>query len=178
MTVIAWDGTALAADRQTGYGEQKYESEKLWKLDNGEVLAIAGDLAYALKLAEWYKAGADPTKYPNKTGEDWGRIVVASHRGCVTYEGYGMAIPVRAKFAAWGSGRDFALGALAMGADARRAVEITNAHCASCGLGIDWAIPRRAGAPALDLASAPLRRLSDYPGPPTLTSPTHVMSQP
>jgi hypothetical protein len=178
MTVVTWDGAALAADRQGMNQDTKFECQKLWTLPNGEIIATAGDFAYGLRLVEWYKAGADPDKYPNRMGDDWGRIVVASHRGCVTYEGYGVAIPVTSKFAAWGSGRDYALGALAMGASARRAVEITSAHCASCGLGVDWAIPRRAGAPVLDPASSPLRRRSDYPGYWLVAEPQNAESAP
>jgi ATP-dependent protease HslVU (ClpYQ) peptidase subunit len=44
---------------------------------------------------------------------------------------------IEEKFAAWGSGRDFALGALAKGADAIEAVRIASRFCTSCGMGID-----------------------------------------
>jgi hypothetical protein len=38
---------------------------------------------------------------------------------------------------AWGIGCDFALGAMAMGADAVQAVEITNKFSIHCGMGVD-----------------------------------------
>ena len=37
----------------------------------------------------------------------------------------------------WGDGQEVAMGALAMGADAIKAVEITSKYCDSCGCGID-----------------------------------------
>jgi len=40
-------------------------------------------------------------------------------------------------FMAWGSGRDYAMGAMEMGADARRAVEVTNVHSTDCGFGVE-----------------------------------------
>lgn len=45
--------------------------------------------------------------------------------------------PVVKAFHAIGSGRGEALGAMAMGADARRAVEIASRLNVGCGLGVD-----------------------------------------
>jgi hypothetical protein len=36
-----------------------------------------------------------------------------------------------------GAGRDAAMGALRMGADAKTAVEVANELCTACGLGVD-----------------------------------------
>lgn len=41
------------------------------------------------------------------------------------------------RFMAWGSGRDFAMGAMEMGASAYRAVEVAIRHSTGCGYGID-----------------------------------------
>ena len=41
------------------------------------------------------------------------------------------------RFHAWGSGRDFAMGAMQVGVDAVEAVRVANRHCVSCGNGID-----------------------------------------
>jgi hypothetical protein len=42
------------------------------------------------------------------------------------------------KFSAWGSGSEFAIGAMEMGATAIQAVQATSKHCVSCGFGVDF----------------------------------------
>lgn len=91
-------------------------------------------------MANWYEAGADLEKYPicQRDKDDWSRLIVVKPRGLVVvYEQWPTGFHPEDKFLAFGSGRDYAMGAMAMGADARRAVEIASHFCTSCGMGVD-----------------------------------------
>lgn len=55
----------------------------------------------------------------------------------VEYVRLPVAMPIIDQREAWGSGADFALGAMAMGAGARRAVEVACELDVHCGKGID-----------------------------------------
>lgn len=88
-------------------------------------------------MAEWYEAGADPKLWPkSQEGEDWARLVVLSEGKVFEYENTPVRQPLIAPFMAWGSGADFAMGAMAAGCNAARAVEIASGLCASCGYGV------------------------------------------
>ena len=145
MTILVWDGKTLAADRLECWGNRKTECSKIYKrVFNGELLTGSGCIAATAALRHWYMRGADPTTYPScqKSKEDWGRLVVVdtSHRVFV-YESEPTPYEVLTLPAVFGSGSDFAFGALAMGADARRAVEVVNSICTDCGIGVDYAQP-------------------------------------
>jgi ATP-dependent protease HslVU (ClpYQ) peptidase subunit len=90
-------------------------------------------------MANWYEAGAIPGKLPvGQSGENWAQLIVVKTTGeVIEYDQHGTAIEVLDCPIAWGSGRDLAMGALAMGADARKAVEVASRHSIHCGLGVD-----------------------------------------
>lgn len=157
MTVIAWDGKTLAADRQATNCGMRFETTKIFRLADGSVCAATGAHAAATIMRQWYEDGADLSKYPEcqKTTDDWARLVVARPDGAVWwYEGLPAALRCESVPAAFGSGRDFAMGAMLAGADARRAVEITNLVSVDCGLGVDSAEPI---APGSTIATEPRR---------------------
>jgi hypothetical protein len=138
VSIVAWDGKVLAADKQATNSGMKILSTKLWNLTNGITLAVAGGLPSGLAMKEWFVAGADPAKWPASQGtDDWARLIVFDGVGLHTYEQ--ICVPIRAMgdFEAWGSGRDFAMGAMAMGATAEKAVEIASSFSVDCGMGID-----------------------------------------
>jgi hypothetical protein len=153
MTTIAWDGERLAADCQTVINDTRSPVDKIWQLPNGHVCAVSGDLDYGMEMVDWYANGAIREKLPAVQGSDcWVRLTVARGRGdCIFYERYGIAIKVMAKHCAWGSGAKFALGALTMGADAHRAVEVAILHDINSGFGVKCftplLIPGQVGGP-------------------------------
>jgi ATP-dependent protease HslVU (ClpYQ) peptidase subunit len=95
----------------------------------------------AEELMRWFELGSDESKYPEfqkKDDEFVGMMVITPDKRVLKYER--SPIPMEypeEKWYAIGSGRDFAYGALHMGADAVKAVEATIAYSSSCGLGID-----------------------------------------
>jgi hypothetical protein len=107
VTVIAWDGKALAGDKQTT-GE-----------DRGR-----------MRCAQGARQGRRSSAAPERTGAACvGARARADHR--IQWQ------RIRHPFIAIGNGGDFALGALAAGESAREAVRIASRLSASCGFGVD-----------------------------------------
>jgi len=140
MTVIAWDGKVLAADRQTSIGSTISTTRKIWKLKSGAMLAVSGTLDAALVLKKWYEDGADPTKWPLdfQKGTDWGEIIVVTEGRVLQYQSTPEPIEALDEFMAWGVGCEAALGAMAMGSGAIKAVEIASRFVLGCGNGCDY----------------------------------------
>jgi len=138
MTVIAWDGKTIAADRQCSNAGMKWATTKLFRLRNGEVCGICGDWSHGMQVMAWYEDGAEPASFPDcRSDEDWARLVLLRADGLWTYERTPYPLRIEGCFMAFGAGADFAMGAMAMGADARRAVEVANQFSTGCGLGCD-----------------------------------------
>jgi hypothetical protein len=139
MTVIAWDGKQLAADRRMCMGTSRSTQTKLKRLGNGEVIASAGQESYALRLEAWYQAGADHSEWPKPIdSEDRGNLTILRADGCYVVSWcHPFIIRIEDPFYAWGAGYELALGAMSMGADAVRACEVAAQWDTSCGDGID-----------------------------------------
>ena len=142
MTVIAWDGRSIAADKRAVNNALAVTTTKIRRvvIDGADViLAWAGDQGSGQAMAAWYAAGADPAKFPEcqKDDELWARLIVADSAGAKFYERQPVAIQVEDGFAAWGSGRDFAMVALHLGKTPREAVEIASLFSLGCGNGVD-----------------------------------------
>lgn len=144
MTVIVWDGKTLAADKMAVQGGLKRPVTKIKKI-NGNLCAISGDWDLAQETFEWFAKGADPEKLPPyyRDKDDWQPMLVITPMGrVIKYERspypmeYTESVETQG-FYAMGSGRDFAIGAIAMGADAIEAVRVASLYCDSCGMGID-----------------------------------------
>ena len=65
-------------------------------------------------------------------------IVISESGKCLEYTRWPLPIEIIDPFFAWGAGSDFAMGAMAAGANAREAVLIANKHENDCGMGIDY----------------------------------------
>lgn len=102
------------------------------------MLGVTGSLAAGMLLMEWYKDGADLSRWPEfQSTDDWSHLIVVDPRGVRYYEKLPIAIWIDEPFFAWGSGQDYALGAMAHGASAIEALEISNRFCTTTGLGVD-----------------------------------------
>lgn len=139
MSVVAWDGKTLAADRQATSCGLRTATHKARRLANGEVIAWVGDKDYGQALALWYERGRDAAAWPEfqNDKDDWSRLIVAGESGVRTYERQPIELVDLDAIQAWGSGRDYALGAMAMGADAAEAVQVACRFDANCGMGVD-----------------------------------------
>lgn len=148
MSVVVWDGQTLAADQRLTAGERFYTVPgcKIWRAADA-LCAVTGDIAAGAVMRRWWSEGADLDKFPasQAAADRWCRLIVVplTRLHVLTYEQE--PVPLVWPFDkpdAWGSGRDFALGALACGANARQAVAAAIALCITCGgdpdaLGID-----------------------------------------
>lgn len=130
MTTVAWDGTTLAVDRRATVGSFAYTASKAHKIKRpgfaSEIVAWSGSQETGLALAKWYEFGMDMTLWPKRDqdSESWSRLIVVTVSGIVAYESLPIDVQNLEPFMAWGTGRDFAMGALACGKTAREAVEV------------------------------------------------------
>ena len=142
MTVIAWDGRTLAADRRatSGFGYAHRATRKIFKLATGELAGFTGEEAFGHEVLAWYRNGADPASFPptQREKEDWaGLIIIGLDRVVQRYERTPFPCQYRDPWSAWGSGREFASAILFIGRSAIEAVEVACALDPGCGNGID-----------------------------------------
>lgn len=138
MTVIAWDGATLAADkRAVSGGGIARTCTKIVR--HGEyLLGIIGDWDCGAEMREWFKAGAQPADFPAKAREDKSTLIVIHPDGRIgTYACGPFPILIEAERCAWGSGRDYAEAAMYLGRNAAQAVEIACVFQTDCGNGVD-----------------------------------------
>lgn len=67
MTVIAWDGRRLAADKRATYSDGHTKTNTKISLGRhaGELLRIVGSVCIAQELRAWYLSGAEPAAFPD-----------------------------------------------------------------------------------------------------------------
>lgn len=139
MTVVAYDGKTLAADRQATYGNTPFPVTKIFRVGN-DLVAGSGDWSECLAFLEWYesvkfaKLGGSPPKPDFKEGFG---ILVIRNGELWRYERELVPFLINVPFWAIGSGADYALGAMACGKSAKEAVEIACQFDINCGLGVD-----------------------------------------
>lgn len=123
MTTIAWDGTYLAADKQMG---GRHTAGKVFPLGDGHYLAGAGYYDQIVEVVHWINQGAVEDAKPRLSPDDGSDILLVEPDGTaywLTWP-YLRRIKLNEPYASVGSGGDYALGAMAMGASARKAVSI------------------------------------------------------
>lgn len=132
MTTIAVRAGVMTADSMMG-GSIRGTCRKIIRIEygdgpGGDIVGGAGNLADVQAMFRWFKAGADMDKPPawiNHHGEKPdAEIIVMQSDGKVFVIDDHMARIEVGEFWAIGSGAKAALGAMHMGADAKRAVEI------------------------------------------------------
>ena len=139
MTVIAWDGKTLCTDQQANDGTMKWEAEKAWYITNkatGKICIVTGvgTLGYIIQLRDWFASGMETALdiTPNMA-----ELIVIDDEGLCVFSGEKTYSPVRLKAPmAFGHGREYAMGAMAMGANASDAVTIANEYSLHCGKGV------------------------------------------
>lgn len=139
MTVIAWDGRVLAADRQSQCGDCKVPVTKIYRMHRC-LVGISGNLSMGMEMFEWLKADADPDKFR----QDWrdpdkgASLLMITHDGLAwKYESSPYPFQHHGSTAAAGSGMEVALATMHCGKSAVEAVKLASMYLASCGLGYD-----------------------------------------
>jgi hypothetical protein len=138
MSVIAWDGSTLAADKRIINGGIAKTCTKIFRHEK-ELLGITGDWDVGAELREWYKAGADPQAFPAEARTDGGRAGLSVFDGKTVrvYSTGPFPLVVEDKHFAAGSGRDFAYAAMYLGRGAVEAVRVASVFQTDCGSGYD-----------------------------------------
>ena len=139
MTVIAWDGTTLAADKQATICGNPYPVTKIYRVPGG-LVAFSGGGSHAMELLEWFRAGCVIDKYPKARSEDGsaGALFITSTGEIKLYSDTSpYTETIEQRYYARGAGRDYALAAMYLGKTAREAVEVACALEINCGMGID-----------------------------------------
>jgi hypothetical protein len=144
MTVIAWDGKTLAADKQATEGGLRQVTTKIMLVEKGKfkghLLAGAGSSSQANMLMAWFVQGADAECFPKYQDTDdlsAALLVITPSREILRYDFNPIPVVFHDEKYALGTGREVAIGAMAMGATAVEAVEIASRLCSGCGMGID-----------------------------------------
>ena len=140
MSVLVWDGTTLAADRQCTIGTLKLKYKKIF-CGEDFICGFVGDTDFGEAMVDWYFQGRKKDDFPKSIDssatatmiiilEKTKEILLFSKSPYPgTYQPQSMAI---------GSGGDFAMGALSCGKNAIEAVEIACQLDAHCGNGVDF----------------------------------------
>jgi len=138
MTIIAWDGSTLTADRQHSSGGVVFPAPKLFRLPNGKVAAFCGVADTGLAIIDWIRNGEVPADFPPGVDGDRVGVIVVDPVKRLLYEYEGRPVPMYREWnliGAWGSAKGIAIGAMAMGASAPKAVQIACKYSPDCGLG-------------------------------------------
>ena len=139
MTIIAWDGKTLAADKQGTWQGLPRTVTKIFRAGD-ELVGVAGNQCEGYDMVAWVTAGCDPEKFPvnQKDEKLWASCLVILRDGKIfLYERSPNPCEIEDKFTACGSGRDYAIAAMHLGKSAREAVEIACLFDTGCGNGVD-----------------------------------------
>lgn len=143
MTTIAYDGRFLAADTRGTYGNDGICQATCHKLrvENDVAFSATGRITdvWLTKLIDWWLNGADPANMPPRgSDEEVGNFIIVYSTGALALT-YGTPYPQEmGKPVAWGSGANYAIGAMEMGADAMRAVLVAMKHDGPTGGDIEF----------------------------------------
>lgn len=138
MTVIAWDGQTLAADKRALLGN--YKGGTMTKIHRwkGGICGVSGEAKAGMELVSWLQGGADVDDFPELDEDTCVDLLVVHDDGRVAvYEKSPTPLWMEEKHMAIGSGKDYALSALHLGKDAKEAVAFACTMDAFCGNGID-----------------------------------------
>lgn len=139
MTVIAWDGKTLAADKQSTTEGMRRTTTKIHRVGL-DLVAFTGDGGHAALLLAWFQMGRPPGKFPRAHDEDnVAHAVRFSSEGVLVYNGHGTGgvEVIEDPFIAFGHGRDYAMAAMHLGKSAKEAVAVACHFDTYCGMGID-----------------------------------------
>jgi hypothetical protein len=141
MSIVAWDGTILAADKAGTNSGYSTTVTKVFRVPDGRV-GFVGNMNHSQRLLDWFMEGRRPETYPKSADKDDGSdalFIDDTRREVWLYcanEPRGSKI--EHPYTAMGSGRDFALAAMHLGHSAVEAVKVANDLNIFCGNGIDY----------------------------------------
>jgi ATP-dependent HslUV protease subunit HslV len=130
LTTIAYKDGMMAGD--TGVCSDRVITASIRKVSrngNGDLCAAAGGLSWAMSFHDWFNAGEKGDHPPPEENDSWTDtgLIVRADGSMWLYESDGR-YRINAEYYALGSGREFAFGAMAVGATAEQAVQAAMRH--------------------------------------------------
>jgi hypothetical protein len=126
MTTIAWDGRMVAADSMAvacGY-KNPLPARKL-ELFAGQLFGFSGPSGYLRPCINWWNDGRKPSDMPHTANKDGYNFVVFQSDGhTFTFSDTNPYSYESGAPDAWGSGCEYAIGAMLFAASAWQAVEV------------------------------------------------------
>lgn len=138
MTCIAYRNGVLAGDRLGDYGGTRVRVRKVHRIvHNGEecLIGVSGNAAAATAWIVWMKNGEHRPTVSSSDG--FTALLIDTKLRVWRYEWSLVPQRMYGEFHAIGCGRGEALGAMAMGADARKAVLIASRFDIAVGYGVE-----------------------------------------
>lgn len=122
MTTLATDGVTIAADGQVTAGHiiEDLARQKVFKLNDGRAIGMAGTLANFDAFKEWF---CDPNAEVPALSEDFEAVVIDGSNRVTVYDDKCRPLSMPVPYAG-GSGKEVALGAMLAGATPKEAVKI------------------------------------------------------
>lgn len=138
MTVIAWDGVTLAADKQNTISGYAHTVTKIFRV-NGGIVGFMGRGAHAVQVLGWMNAGMIVADFPKAATEDESctALFISEDKKAFAFCNSPHRLEYEDKFVAFGAGRDYALAAMHLGKTAFEACQIACELDVFCGKGID-----------------------------------------
>ena len=139
MSVIAWDGKTLAADKRASCGSYFRTTTKIFK-HGPALVGYSGDQSAGEEVFAWFRDGHNADKFPasQRDRDDYAGLLVVWYDGELwKYERTPFPLKYPPQQFAIGSGCDFALAAMYCGKTASEAVEVACQFNIWCGNGID-----------------------------------------
>jgi hypothetical protein len=142
VTVIAYDGLYVAADRMISNDTGMIGSNRKLHVFEGWVLATCGAADHGEAMLIWFKDGKDPANFPHiadKGGNKDAYLYAFKHNApvlCFQTWPSPIMFPM-AQFAA-GCGSEIARTALHLGRDARQAAVVATELNVFCGMGVEF----------------------------------------
>ena len=120
MTTIVCNRTGMAADKRIS-GGPIFASTKIFKV-NGSLIGVAGNMEQALRFVEWRKTPEQKPQFNEQVGFE---ALELRPDGLLVWWGSEMVgIAIEDDYYAIGSGAALALGAMAMGATPKQAIQV------------------------------------------------------
>lgn len=140
MTTIAWDGQTLAADKRVVFGCHTATVTKIFRVGDF-LVALAGRADMMGEFVHWIENGCQREAYPRRVGptgdSEFQALVIKPDGKVLRYESTPFPFEIEDTCHALGSGRDYAIAAMACGKSAREAIEIAARFDENTGNGLD-----------------------------------------
>ena len=140
MTTIAVNKDSLYGDLQYTNGSYKFKGNgKVFKFKAHPLICesdyIAGFAGSANDLIDVKHFFEDPESKPPRARELYG-LVLTMEGKMYRFDNYKRWFELNEPYSAIGSGRDFAMGAMALGASPKEAIKIASKHDVFTGMGV------------------------------------------